>query len=934
MFFMRNSNRHQKKVKLLNLTFFLFSLSLALFAILISGYYYYMENRRIRDRVKQVQKEYVHTQSALVKSEVKRLAVNIYKARKNLVLNAKNELREYIDKASSMLIFVNDLDLSYSKKLSVIRPYLRFLSFYDGAYSYFLISGSGTILLYPEDYTKEGKNISALSYTAPEIVDAFKAWQDNLFEYKQEDPETGTKIEKFVYLKYYKPLNVYIGAFVNFNLIENGLKKAYLKRVSTTYYGEKKNGYFFVVDYKGNMLASGFNKELVGKNLWNLEDPNGKKIIQEFIKVVKSKGEGFVKYAWKRPSTGRISYKLSFVEGIDMWNWIIGSGFYIDGIKESVAALRVKMENQMKATLARIAFVSFLFAVFFILIFLFIRFFINRDISYFITFFKESLHSNKKINIDKVAYKEFYQLALYANAMLDERKKMEDEIIKREKYYAALVEDLPVMVIRFDKNYKFTFVNKVYLKYFKIEEKEIIGKEIFENISPEDRKKVLEKLENITPDRPLVVIQHKIRLSSGNERWLEWVNRGIFDREGKVMEYSAVGRDITEEKRRGEEDARIQKLESLSFLAGGIAHDFNNIFTGILGKIGLAKFIGKDNKLLIDKLREAELAALRARDLSTKLLTFSKGGAPVKEVIPIDELLKEEVHFSLHGSNVEYTFDIDDDLWPVKVDKSQMGQVIQNLVINAAQAMPQGGKLTVVAENIIIKENSEAPLSPGKYVRIKIKDTGCGIPDDKLKNIFDPYYTTKETGTGLGLAVVYSIIQKHNGRIEVTSKVGEGTEFTIYLPASEGEIKQKEKEEEILFEITGKGRILIMDDDELVASALSEMLSFLGYQSDIAKNGEEAIAMYKKAKKKGIPYNLVIMDLTIRGGMGGKEASKILLSIDPEACIIVSSGYSEDPIMSEYKKYGFKGVLKKPYTINTLSILLNSLINREDDGVV
>ena len=386
MFFMRNSNRHQKKVKLLNLTFFLFSLSLALFATLISGYYYYMENRRIRDRVKQVQKEYVHTQSALVKSEVKRLAVNIYKARKNLVLNAKNELREYIDKASSMLIFVNDLDLSYSKKLSVIRPYLRFLSFYDGAYSYFLISGSGTILLYPEDYTKEGKNISALSYTAPEIVDAFKAWQDNLFEYKQEDPETGTKIEKFVYLKYYKPLNVYIGVFVNFNLLENSLKKAYLKRVSTTYYGEKKNGYFFVVDYKGNMLASGFNKELVGKNLWNLEDPNGKKIIQEFIKVVKSKGEGFVKYAWKRPSTGRISYKLSFVEGIDMWNWIIGSGFYIDGIKESVAALRVKMENQMKATLARIAFVSFLFAVFFILIFLFIRFFINRDISYFITF--------------------------------------------------------------------------------------------------------------------------------------------------------------------------------------------------------------------------------------------------------------------------------------------------------------------------------------------------------------------------------------------------------------------------------------------------------------------------------------------------------------------------------------------------------------------
>jgi CheY-like chemotaxis protein len=321
---------------------------------------------------------------------------------------------------------------------------------------------------------------------------------------------------------------------------------------------------------------------------------------------------------------------------------------------------------------------------------------------------------------------------------------------------------------------------------------------------------------------------------------------------------------------------------------------------------------------------------MRARDLTQQLLTFSKGGAPIKKTASIDELLKDTTVFTLSGSNVKCKFSIPEDLWSVEIDEGQISQVINNLIINADQAMPEGGTISISAENVIIGAEDVLPLKEGRYLKIKIQDQGIGIPEEYLQKIFDPYFTTKQKGSGLGLTIAYSIIKNHKGYIAVKSKLGVGSKFSIYLPALEKQIPKK-KEAEIR-PITGKGKIMVMDDEEIIRTSLGEILTFLGYEPEFARNGEEALATYKKAIDSGQSFDAVILDLTIRGGMGGKETIKKLIEIDPKVKAIVSSGYSTDPVMADFKNYGFRGVVAKPYDIKELSKELDDVINGKESS--
>jgi CheY-like chemotaxis protein/anti-sigma regulatory factor (Ser/Thr protein kinase) len=305
-----------------------------------------------------------------------------------------------------------------------------------------------------------------------------------------------------------------------------------------------------------------------------------------------------------------------------------------------------------------------------------------------------------------------------------------------------------------------------------------------------------------------------------------------------------------------------------------------------------------------------------------QLLTFAKGGAPVKEVYSIAKILKESALFVLTGSKSKCDFSIVNNLWPVEADAGQISQVINNIVINANQAMPEGGVIQIRAENILIEERQGLPIQPGRYIMITIKDHGVGIDAKNLSKVFDPYFSTKQTGIGLGLATAYSIIKKHAGHISVNSRPGYGTTFYIYLPASGKEIQPKE--EPAL--LTGKGKILIMDDDKYLRIMIGEMLEMLGYEAGFAKDGDEAIKLYKEAMESGKPYDAVILDLTIPGAMGGKDVIKILLEIDPEVKAIVSSGYSDDPVMSNFREYGFKGMMPKPFDDNALGKVLNDVL--------
>ncbi|MBM4064788.1 MAG: response regulator [Planctomycetes bacterium] len=385
-----------------------------------------------------------------------------------------------------------------------------------------------------------------------------------------------------------------------------------------------------------------------------------------------------------------------------------------------------------------------------------------------------------------------------------------------------------------------------------------------------------------------------------------------------------IVRDITERKKRDEEFIRACKLKSLSTLAGGIAHDFNNLLTGILGNASIAKTFVNPGDKLHKIMTDLENTSLRAKDLTQQLLTFAKGGAPVKKTVSIAKLLRDSATLVLRGSNVKCDFAIAKDLWPVEVDEGQIAQVIHNLIINAKQAMPDGGTIQVSAENFALSAENSPFIKNGKYVKITVKDTGVGIPEEHLPKIFDPYFTTKEEGSGLGLATAYSIIKNHAGYIMAESSAGAGTTFYIHLPASKKKIDRVEAVEEKL--ISGKEKILVMDDDDIIRDVAGKMLTKLGYEVDFARDGSEAIELYKKSKNSGRPFDAVIIDLTIPGGMGGKETMQKLLEIDPHVKAIVSSGYSDDAVMSNYTNYNFKGVIAKPYRIEELSRTVHSVL--------
>ncbi|MDA3924480.1 MAG: PocR ligand-binding domain-containing protein [Kiritimatiellae bacterium] len=374
-------------------------------------------------------------------------------------------------------------------------------------------------------------------------------------------------------------------------------------------------------------------------------------------------------------------------------------------------------------------------------------------------------------------------------------------------------------------------------------------------------------------------------------------------------------RIITENKRVEKELLKMHNLKSIGVLAGGIAHDFNNILTGLFGNIELAKMDLPQNHD-VRKYLDSSLEALeRAKHLTKQLLTFSKGGSPLLEVVDIRDVVQEAVQFNLSGSNVKANLDIPADLWPVVADKEQMSHVIANMIINARESMLDGGTIFIAAENIA-EDKAEVPVKlQGDLVRFRFRDEGIGMAEDLMQKIFDPYFSTKESGSGLGLAIVHSIITRHNGCIKVDSTPNVGTEFTIYIPADKSFVQREKNKglkdnEKITFRL---GHILVMDDEKMVCDISGAMLKAIGYTVEFAENGEEALEKYKAAQRNGHSFDAVIMDLTIPGGKGGKETIVDMLVLDPDVRAIVFSGYSMDPIVANYKKYGFKGRLVKPF---------------------
>ncbi len=380
--------------------------------------------------------------------------------------------------------------------------------------------------------------------------------------------------------------------------------------------------------------------------------------------------------------------------------------------------------------------------------------------------------------------------------------------------------------------------------------------------------------------------------------------------------------EIAHREQMEEELLRARKLESLGVMAGGIAHDFNNFLTVVQGNVELAKSQLDPKAPVQENLNQTVEACRRAAFLSSQLLTFAKGGAPVRRVVSMSKLILDAVQLARAGAAISISVNIADDLHFALVDPSQMSQVLHNLLLNARQSMPEGGIIEVRAENA---EGS----GTGPRIQISIRDYGCGIPHDVLPRIFDPYFTTKRGGNGLGLATAYAIVAKHGGQISVKSKPGEGATFLIELPASlEGPAAEAPAP---LRTQGGRERILVMDDEAAVRSLLNAVLSRLGYDVQTAADGAEAIALYEKAQTAGTRFEAVLLDLTVSGGMGGIEAAVKLKEMDPAAKLIVSSGYADAPVMSDFARYGFDAVIPKPWAATEVSEVLQRVLAPEPD---
>ncbi len=519
------------------------------------------------------------------------------------------------------------------------------------------------------------------------------------------------------------------------------------------------------------------------------------------------------------------------------------------------------------------------------------------------------------------------EVALAIARDITERKKYEEMIQEEKERLAVTLRSIGDAVVTTDTEGKIVLMNPVAEKLTGWFQEEAIGKpfeQVFQFASPTGTtenpvKKVMEAGQVIRLSEEALLISRE-----GTERIVAHNGAPIRDKESNIIGVVLVLRDITERKQLEQERLKAQKLESIGILAGGIAHDFNNILTAVLGNISLARLLTRNNPKVHKRLEEAEKATIRAKDLTQQLLTFSKGGAPVKETTSIDDIIRDSVSFTLSGSAISCELELPENLWNVEVDTGQISQVIQNLIINAQQAMPNGGTIQVKAENMEINRKSGIPLPPGKYVKIMVKDQGVGIPEEHLDKIFDPYFTTKKQGNGLGLATAYSIVKRHNGLITVESAPGKGSTFYIYLPAARDQKATRKKKEQSVYK--GTGRILIMDDEEMVQEVASEILTELGYEVDVASDGVEALEKYRQAKEEGKAFDVVIMDLTIPGGMGGKVAIQEFKKYDPEVKAIVASGYSSDPIISQYAEYGFSGCVRKPFTVKELSEVLKRLL--------
>ncbi len=923
----KEQTMEQKRASIINTTKNLFIISFLSLATVIVSFQIFIHYQEFNTQIKNIRSKHITERKIMIKQEVSRIIERIKYEKKINKLQARKNSKQKVHSACTIAnnIYKENKNSKTTAKIQeIIINTLKNMSSTQKTGYYFIFSLDGKEILLGNKPKLKRRNILDIKdfngkCVVKDMIRKVKQQNEGFCEYYWTKPNaTGNKHKKISFIKRFEPYNWLIGFGFYTEDIDSLSKKLIQERISQAKYG--KNGYFFVDDSNGISIARGKQQELIGKSMLENEDSRGNKTTKLLRAVAKNKDGGYVRYWWIKPDTKKEAPKIGYAKIIPDWKWMIGTGIYIDDVESEVNTLRLELKEHFKKYIVTTILITTIIFLLFWLIFRRISRNLLNDFSIFTKFFNSTKHGKKGIDTNKIKYEELYLMAKEANTMLHDKIVAQHNLLDEKEQLAVTLRSIGDGVITTNTDGKIVLMNRIAEILTGWQETDAINKplsDIFNIIDKDSKESVESSIEKVLETGDTInIIRHFTLISKNKTKYdIDSSIAPIRDSDSNIRGAVVVFRDISEKLKIEQEHLKLRKLESVGVLAGGIAHDFNNLLTSIFGNVEMAKMFlpDDDNSNKVNKYLDQAMHFMDdAISLTKQLLVFSKGGKAIKKIIPIGEDLVTTAQFSLRGSTVKLKTDIASDLWMVEADKGQLNQVFSNLVINAQQAMPNGGIITITAKNIEDQKN--------KYIQINIQDEGTGIKPEYLDKIFDPYFSTKQQGSGLGLASTYSIINNHKGTIMVDSILDVGTNFTIILPAKEPYEKSTVVTSPNISDIpvTSTLHILVMDDQESIRVLAKEMLKKCGYSSETVADGKEALEKYVSAQKSGNPFDVVIMDLTIPGGMGGKEAVSKLLNIDRKAKVIVSSGYSSDNIMANYKNYGFKGRISKPFLAESL----------------